>query len=153
MRSIWIQWGTKGKRTFIGWITAIRWNEEKWKCHSDRLPWWLLSTMAARLLKYPNRQHYSHNNTTDMNHHFIRPKLSLKLPKLSPLSKNEPWLISFFLYLQNSFTDVVSSLVFNLEDNLPDELVSSGNWGEKGNDFLLLKHSLSKRDSFALKSV
>lgn len=26
--------------------------------------------------------------------------------------------------------DVVSSLVFNLEDNLPDELVSSGNWAD-----------------------
>lgn len=30
-----------------------------------------------------------------------------------------------------SFVDVVSSLVFNLEDNLPDELVSGGsNWAD-----------------------
>lgn len=35
----------------------------------------------------------------------------------------------FFFVLFCSI-DVVSSLVFNLEDNLPDELVSSGNWAD-----------------------
>lgn len=40
-------------------------------------------------------------------------------------------LIGVFFFLFGSHIDVVSSLVFNLEDNLPDELVSGGsNWAD-----------------------
>lgn len=54
--------------------------------------------------------------------------------------------------------DVVSSLVFNLEDNLPDELVSSGNsWGEKGKIYLFdsfkCKHKICSSSTFTILSL